>query len=113
MKFMVTIYVTDDSLAAMQNELSSASEEAHRLVQDELRASGELVETNELSLTRARTVRQTADGLSVTDGPFAETKEFVGGYYLIDCPDIERAVEIAGRFVEARFAPVEVRALGA
>jgi hypothetical protein len=45
------------------------------------------------------------------DGPFCESKEWVGGYYVVDVTDIERAIEIAGRFVEARFSPVEVRRL--
>ena len=46
-----------------------------------------------------------------TDGPFIEAKEWVGGFYLVDCASIDRAVEIAGRFVEARYSPVEVRQL--
>ena len=113
MKFMLTIYVTDEGMTTIENELNDEWSAAHASVAEQLRASGEFVDTSELSVTRAKTVRRAPDGLIVTDGPFAETKEFVGGYYLVDCVDIERAVEIAGRFVEARFAPVEVRALGA
>jgi hypothetical protein len=45
----------------------------------------------------------------VTDGPFSEAKEQFVGYFLVDCETPERAVEIASRFPDARFAPVEVR----
>jgi hypothetical protein len=45
----------------------------------------------------------------VTDGPFIETKEIVAGYYVVDCVDMDRAVEIAGKFGEARLWPIEVR----
>lgn len=64
-------------------------------------------------MTDARVVRTDSGGRrDVTDGPFTESKEFVGGYYLVDVASIDRAVELAARFVEARFAPVEVRRLG-
>ena len=47
----------------------------------------------------------------VTDGPFTEGKELVGGYYIVDCANTERAVEIAGKLMEIEFAPVDVRPL--
>lgn len=51
------------------------------------------------------------DRLLVTDGPFTESKEMVGGFYIIDVESIDRAVEIAGRLEETTFSQVEVRAL--
>lgn len=80
----------------------------------ELRASGELVATDELSTEVAAVVRtdlETPDRVRRTDGPFSESKEWVGGFYLVDCESLDRAVEIAGRFIEARWSPVEVRQL--
>ena len=60
----------------------------------------------------ATTVRVRKGELLVTDGPYTEGKEYIGGYYIVDVDSLERAVEIAGRFVEARFHPVDVRRMG-
>jgi hypothetical protein len=106
---MVTIYNNEATLQAIEGPDRDAFEQAHRSVNDELRASGEFVDSHELSDVDARVVRSAQGSVSVVDGPFSETKEWVGGYYLLDCVDIDRAVEIAGRFVEARYAPIEVR----
>jgi hypothetical protein len=81
-------------------------------VQRDLTASGELVDTQVLSNDDAKVVRTDRGRPLVTDGPFVETKEWVGGFYVLECETIDRAVEIAGRFVEARYSPVEVRRLG-
>ena len=77
---------------------------------DELAASGELIATEALadaSSTRRVTVR---DGQTLTsDGPFAEAKEQLAGFFLLDCQSAERAVEIAARVPEAELGLVEVR----
>lgn len=90
------------------------SEGAHAVLIDELRASGEFLECNELDVSTdgARVVR-TANGLvSATRGPLHDDGDFASGFYLIDCVDIERACQIAGRLHESRFAPIEVRQVG-
>lgn len=108
MKYMVLIYgnqATWDALGTRMDEV----ERAHRAVQEELTASGELVGTQALSTVGARTVR-VQDGVpAVTDGPFTEAKELLAGYYLVDCASRDRAVEIAGRLPEAPYSPIEVR----
>jgi hypothetical protein len=58
----------------------------------------------------ARTVRRRGQEVSVTDGPFAETKESVAGFDIIECADMDEAVEIASKHPVARFGAVEVRA---
>jgi hypothetical protein len=79
---------------------------------EELAASGELIVSEalaEASLAKRVSVR---DGQTLTsDGPFAETKELLGGFFLLDCESIERAVEIAARVPEAELGLVEVRPL--
>ena len=85
----------------------------HAAVLEELTATGELIDSEELSVADACVVRTTKGVPTVTDGPFIETKEIVGGYYLIDCADRDRAVSIAGRFAEAEFSIVEVRRIRA
>ena len=62
---------------------------------------------------QARTVRVRQGQLLVTDGPFAETKEWIAGFDLLDCASLEEAVQIAARHPMARFGRIEVRPLGA
>jgi len=57
----------------------------------------------------ARTVRLRASELLVADGPFAETKEQIGGYFAVDCKDLDEAIEIAAKIPGARFGSIEVR----
>jgi hypothetical protein len=59
----------------------------------------------------ATTVRVRNDELLVSDGPFAETKEQVGGYDLIECRDLDEAIEVASKHPVARFGTIEVRPL--
>jgi hypothetical protein len=76
----------------------------------ELTESGELVGGEALAdPSQGRTVRP-HDGVPVaTDGPFAEAKEHMGGYLIVDCESIDRATEIATRWPNARFGAMEVR----
>ena len=108
MQYMILIYTSTASDQAIQSEALDEFQAAHGTVIGELTASGELIDTHELSVPDAKIVR-TRNGLSITDGPYAEATEWVGGYYLIDVANETRALEIAARFVEARFATVEVR----
>jgi len=108
MQYMILIYTSSASEHAIQTEASEEFRAAHGSVIGELTVSGELVDTHELGVPDAKIVR-TRDGLSITAGPYAEATEWVGGYYLVDVASEARALEIAARFVEARFATVEVR----
>ncbi len=66
------------------------------------------MEAHELG-EEATFVKMNRNRCTVTNGPFIETKEVVAGYYFIDCVDMARAVEIAGKFGEARLWPIEMR----
>ena len=57
----------------------------------------------------AHTVRVREDERIVADGPFAETKEIVGGYYVVDCDSLDQAIDAAARIPSARFGAIEVR----
>src|SRR5262245_13987889 len=81
----------------------------HQAIQRDLTESGELVGSAGLTTIGARTVRVSGDVPVVTDGPFTEAKEYLAGYYVVDCASVERASEIAARLPEARYNPVEVR----
>jgi hypothetical protein len=82
---------------------------AHGALQQELKASGEFVDTNELPVDNAKIVRTKGGVSDVTDGPFVEIKEIVAGYYIVECAGIDRAIQIAGKLGEAEFGLVEVR----
>ena len=112
MKYLLSIYVNDQGWNEIEADLMDEFQAAHDAIQRELTESGELVDSTELSPVDARQVRSRSGESLVTDGPYTEGKDVVGGFYIVDTATIERAVEIAGRFVEARFAPVEVRRMG-
>ena len=79
-----------------------------------LRERGELLDTQaRQSPTRARVARVRDGKRSVTDGPFAETKEQIGGYFLIEARDDEHALEIAAHWPSARIGAIEVRPIEA
>jgi hypothetical protein len=78
--------------------------------QDEMEARGVLVARERLRPTAlATTVRVRGEGLVVADGPFAETKEQIAGVYIIECADLDEAIEIASRNPGARHGTIEVR----
>jgi len=112
MKFMLNIYGSHEVWNAMDDAAWDRLHQAHGALIAELRESGEFIETHPLSVDDSRVVRRKDGALSVTDGPFVELKEIVGGYYIVDCIDIGRATQIAGNLVEAEFAPIDVRRIG-
>jgi hypothetical protein len=78
--------------------------------QDEMQARGVLVSRERLRPTSlATTVRVRDEGLVVADGPFAETKEQIAGFYIIECEDLDQAIEIASRNPGAHYGTIEVR----
>ena len=62
-------------------------------------------------LKDARTVRRRKGKVLVTDGPFAETREWIGGFDLLECADVDEAIEIASKHPMARFGRIEIRPL--
>lgn len=112
MKYLLLIYDNPDTRAAFFGAEGAALMGEVDAVIDELTESGELVDAQALADTsNSRTVR-VRDGVpAVTDGPFAEAKEHMGGYLLVDCESVERATEIAARWPSARFCAMEVRPL--
>lgn len=108
MKHLLLIPINVDKWNALSASEIEAIMRAHTALQQELRATGEFLAAHELA-EEATFVRNNGTALTVTDGPFIETKEIVAGYYIVDCVDLDRAVEIAGKLGEARLWPIEVR----
>ncbi|GAA4265845.1 YciI family protein [Frondihabitans peucedani] len=113
MKFLLLIHNTADGDEVLEAALGRPDDRdsTHAGVVAELAASGELLQISALEYDRTLVRRTESGPTAITDGPFTESREIVGGFYLIDVGGLDRAVEIAGRLEEARFAPVEVRAL--
>jgi hypothetical protein len=109
-KYMLLIYQNPEAMQALpENEKQAVMREAEAIM-TELIEAGEWVTGEGLAdPSRAKTVR-VRDGLpAVTDGPFAEAKEQVVGYCIVDCETPARAVEIATRWPDARYWGMEVR----
>jgi hypothetical protein len=113
MKYLIQIYSNPESRAAWEGFSPEARAEGYayyRAISEELVSSGELLASEPLAdISLAKRVTKTDDGAVASDGPFAETKELLAGFYLVDCDSEERAVEIAGRFPEAEYGLIEVR----
>jgi len=110
MKYLCLVYNDEEKLGAMpEDEFGSFSDE-HVGLDEELKKSGHSIVAEALQpVHTARTVRVRNGKLSTTDGPFAETKEQLGGIYLIEAGDMDEAVQVAARIPSARIGSIEVR----
>ena len=107
MKYLLLVYAAEDSYEPGEREACFA--ESKLLVED-MKAKGQYLGASPLrSVSTATSVRVRGGKRMVTDGPFAETREQLGGYYLVDAANLDEAIEIAGRIPGARKGTVEVR----
>ncbi|GAA3543460.1 YciI family protein [Kribbella ginsengisoli] len=113
MKFLVLIYGNPESRQVwdgLSDEQKAESMTGYTALNDALAASGELVVSHSLGDPEATKQVVFRNGRPMTtDGPFAEVKEQLAGFYLLDCPSMERALEIVPQIPEAPFSIVEVR----
>ena len=110
MKFMFMIYHEEKTLDTLpEGEMQHLVDGALDYT-EELRQSGHFIVSNARQRGRtARTIRVRSGGVSTTDGPFAETKEQLGGFFLVEARDIDEACALAARFPPARIGTIEVR----
>jgi hypothetical protein len=107
MKYMLLIYCDEQALSETEREACYV--ESAQLAQ-QMKSSGQYLAANPLHPTSMATTVRVRDGKRlVTDGPFAETREQLGGYFLIDAQDLDVALGIASRIPMARKGTVEVR----
>ena len=111
MQFTILVYETQAELAARTDpKRKDAYWGAYRAYTKALRDAGVMVGGAGLEPPRTATTVRVPDGKRrVQDGPFAETKEQLGGYFVVECDDLDEAIAIAGRIPAARYAGVEVR----
>jgi hypothetical protein len=110
MKYLCLAYEEEGKLNALsQGEWDTLRRETLAYV-EALRKSSHLIVTHALrSVQTAATVQVRNGKLLVTDGPFAETKEQLGGFFLIEARDLNEAVQVASRWPSARLGSIEVR----
>jgi len=107
MKYLLLIYMTENAIN--QSERQACYEKSTKLAHD-LKANGQYISANPLQpVSTATSVRVREGNRLVTDGPFAETREQLGGYFLVDAEDLDGAIGIASRIPAAAWGTVEIR----
>ena len=102
MKYMLIMQLNPAAFDALTEAQRKEIMEGHGAFMDTIKASGEMVETHGLGEPAQSAVVRVRDGVPVvTDGPYLESKEFMGGYYIVDCATRERALELAALIPDA------------
>jgi hypothetical protein len=111
MRYLCLIYYDENRLEAMPEEAVQAIAEECLEYDESLKRSGQLIACERLQPVATAITVRARDGrvVSSTDGPFAETKEQLGGFYLIEAGDLDEATRIASRIPPGRLGCVEVR----
>lgn len=110
MQYLLLIYSNEAAWMSMpKDELGKMYGEYFAFTED-IRKSGHYIGGNPLQPVRTATTVRVRDGKkAVTDGPFAETKEQLGGYYLVEAKDLDEAMSLAARIPGAKHGSIEVR----
>jgi hypothetical protein len=110
MKYVCLVYLVESEMNAMTRTEAQACTEESLAYDDSLRRAGHLVVAHALQpVETATTIRVRSGKLSATDGPFAETKEQLGGFLLIDARDLNEAIQVASKVPMARHGSIEIR----
>jgi hypothetical protein len=110
LKFLFLIYHDEGALDALPEKEMQSLVDSALDYDEEIRQSGHYVASSALQRARtARTIRVRGGKVSITDGPFVETKEHLGGFFLVEAKDMDEACQVASRFPPARLGTIEVR----
>jgi hypothetical protein len=110
MKYLLMIYTAENEAGAIDQEDLEEIYAEYRKLTANLQASGGYLASERLQPTSTATTVRVRDGKTITmDGPFAETREQLGGFYLINAEHLDEAIAIAARIPAARVGSVEVR----
>jgi hypothetical protein len=110
MNYLCLVYLEEAALNAMPEGEFNAFSDEHVAVDEELKKSGHSIAAEALQPVHTATTVRVRDGrLFVTDGPFAETKEQLLGFYLIEAEDAKEAIQVAARIPSARIGSIEIR----
>jgi hypothetical protein len=110
MQYLLMIYSNEKDEPNFGSPEGDAHMSAYFGFTEEVKAKKLMLGSNALEgVSTATTVRVRDGNTQATDGPFAETKEQLGGYYLLDCKDLDEAIEYAAKIPSAKFGSVEIR----
>lgn len=110
MKYVLFVYQDEAAAKAASKETLAASLERFNQFHQEIIESGHMLDAQRLQHSdRATTVKVRGGEVLATDGPYAETKEQLGGFYLIEADDLEAAIDIAARVPTAEAGHIEIR----
>ena len=110
MKYLCLIYENEKNWEHYTKEQGDAMSREYFVYTEDITKSGHMIGGEALQPTAtATTVRVRNGKVSTTDGPFAETKEQLGGYYLIEAKDLNEAIQVASRIPSAKLGAIEVR----
>ena len=110
MQYMMLIYGNEKAMLSASNEVAARMMAAYTAYTEAMKKAGVYIGGNRLKPTASATTVRAPDGkTSVVDGPFAETKEQLGGYYMIEAPDLDSALSWAARCPGAAHGAIEVR----
>jgi len=110
MQYMLLIYSEEKREPVPGTEAFGKYMEGFKAFSQEVQTAGAMISGNALQpVATSTTVRAPGGKMTTTDGPFAETKETLGGYYILDCKDLDEAMAYAAKIPSAEFGCVEVR----
>ncbi len=110
MQYMCLIYSAESAGPAPQSPEMGEMMQRYGAFTQEVRENGVMKAGDPLQpISTATTVRVRDGATHTTDGPFAETKEQLGGYYILDCDNLDEAIEYAAKIPSAAFGSIEVR----
>ena len=110
MKYALLIYASEQDWANQTEEESQAQVQEYMAFTKDIIDRGLMKGGEALQSTATATTVRVRDGETLTtDGPFAETKDQLGGFYLVDCKDLDEAIEVAARIPDVRRGSIEVR----
>jgi hypothetical protein len=110
MQYLLTIYLDESAAQAMTPGDALATTKAYEALTAELKQTGVFLAGEGLQATSTATTVRVRDGEPLlTDGPFAETREQLAGFYLLECADLDEAIRWAAKVPSASFGSVEVR----
>jgi hypothetical protein len=110
MQYLLMIYAPEATMPAMPEAERNQMFGEYMQLSKDLKASSHFIAGDALQPTKTATTLRIRDGkTSLTDGPFAETKEQLGGYYLVEAKDLDEATKLAARIPSARFGSIEIR----
>ena len=110
MRYMLLIYESEGAWAGMSEEEQGKAYGEYMSFTDDIKAKGQYISGAPLQPVATATTVRVKDGKAIsTDGPFAETREQLGGYYLVEAKDLDEAIGLAKRIPAARMGSIEIR----